>query len=1562
MTRSLTHIIKGILWGMLIMSSIVAFAERNTNTKEAGLSLSQLEAYSDQEMYNWLLEEEYHQLLLLDPDTIPYDTTESKFRYWDKLGHWFEAYGYTQSGFMEEEMIDFKRAAFTNVYLEPLIDHKHWMFWVTNKITRAGNLQKTAPYVILQPEFVPADDEFSSYGLRITLKGSPEVQGQLAAIQTAVNANLQNASAVSPAAFESVLKTAASDALNRLASALGTSLAPPIVIGYEDGILLDGDVVQTYDGLDDNFRFQSLDNQLQPLDDSRVSWQNASKNGSYASTSMTGVNRKEVSVSYRGYTSIITIVKRGDLLDLRSIVKDQIIAVMRPRKEKYQDTLRVDQQNLATLDANLIEQLGLIEKGNLPLVADASIAPEPVFDEPVTLTDSSTFLNGEGSEVRREGFKMLRRKKGLEERVRKRINVIAFADLIVDNPDQLDDLADAVIRNSGRVLAQILFDNSTSGQDERVRNIIVDFLNANIEQLANSSSVAVTAVPVQLPVVEVTERPTFDLSVSRVYMNPLIPMTAQEKTDFITEMDTYLATLDEKVFVNVRYSQDVSTASYQSRASSGRPVGLPDDYKYINLDYVNIPGSVKFQVVGETPLPGGPGTPPTTGGAGNVLGALVYGYTGDESQPSTADLITERLRNLQEETGYEYLAILHCESCDNTPEDLSLPVQPDIRPLYDLGWDQELKITYQIPNTGGNQDIVGDKFEYVKKGSRACMLLYFRTMEQGYALETHLEATEPGTDHLIPQRPQLTVFDANNQFSQIDCDHKMGAWGRAICPTDQVEGVPFLPVLTDEYFDNLLTQVESCLNEREGGYANRISNFTSGRLALNDQQFIYDLYDGQKRIGERHNTKAHLIITDSYSSTGQMESAASYQAVEGEVVIWLHQNREGLWEYKSNIPEPAQEFFNIPDPEEPSKPWYSMDNLLGFLSERAADLDAVATAVYETMDWLGKGVRQAKIPAYVWNCNDPSYDSRYSEAYYYVTYPLNVVKNVLRDQMLASIDQSQMDPAWSKCIEDFRNGSVDFAFQAGLYNGLIEVVGSIFDLGKLVSGLASSKGREEFGKFFDQLERFQKEDGQGNIECSGSWCAIKTGFAEQFDPSKCCQFAELIGEIVGPIVISFINPEALAAVAETTAGRVLLQTIKLFNWIDKAGDPFQYLGRGLRYVGNGVSYIRSGTGKLLIRIENELIKAKILTESGIIEISRKFDEVTVLATENGTMQIRQGLDETLPAYRVVSGELEAIATTLTSKGARLAKIAKLSDVVDDLGALLNRVDKLGLRDADLNSLLDDLIANNTFRNDIARLNLTDGLIDKIGQSYKILKDGNRSTLRKSVETLESLAKVLDNTKAQSVFSDELNAIMTKFAKEAHTKSFFGKMSFKAHMDLLLDQINKYEGVAGFNKSIRDAMNNPNTNVQDGFWHSMADMKNRNLPKERIKKVDMEFDGEDLPCVNCKFDVELYSGSSGSLKYIEYKSYLDASKISKPQFLNYLSSIRSLDELKYVFNSKKLSIDQARAGVKTFVKENELTILENMPTGIRSQLNVAESAFELTESQIQAIANKITTVF
>lgn len=147
------------------------------------------------------------------------------------------------------------------------------------------------------------------------------------------------------------------------------------------------------------------------------------------------------------------------------------------------------------------------------------------------------------------------------------------------------------------------------------------------------------------------------------------------------------------------------------------------------------------------------------------------------------------------------------------------------------------------------------------------------------------------------------------------------------------------------------------------------------------------------------------------------------------------------------------------------------------------------------------------------------------------------------------------------------------------------------------------------------------------------------------------------------------------------------------------------------------------------------------------------------------------------------------------------------------------------------------------------------------------------------------------------------------------------------MDKLKTITNRYEGVEGFNRSLRDALNNPAPAVQDGLWHMITDLEKRNIAKTKIKAFDLEFDGDDLPCINCRFDVELITQNTDELKFIEYKSYKNAENISKKQFLNYIAKIDDIKQLQYVFNKNKLSLNEAKNGMKKFFDENAKEIFE-----------------------------------
>jgi len=133
--------------------------------------------------------------------------------------------------------------------------------------------------------------------------------------------------------------------------------------------------------------------------------------------------------------------------------------------------------------------------------------------------------------------------------------------------------------------------------------------------------------------------------------------------------------------------------------------------------------------------------------------------------------------------------------------------------------------------------------------------------------------------------------------------------------------------------------------------------------------------------------------------------------------------------------------------------------------------------------------------------------------------------------------------------------------------------------------------------------------------------------------------------------------------------------------------------------------------------------------------------------------------------------------------------------------------------------------------------------------------------------------------------------------------------------------NKFDGFGDMNEMVK-AMTNGNESVQDGLQYTLTQMNK--LDPSVVERFDMKFATDGIECANCRFDVELVQKQTGGLKFLEYKSYADASGIQLSQFKSYLQSINSLDELNYVFNALKLSIGEAKAGMKIFFTKGSNT--------------------------------------
>ena len=116
-------------------------------------------------------------------------------------------------------------------------------------------------------------------------------------------------------------------------------------------------------------------------------------------------------------------------------------------------------------------------------------------------------------------------------------------------------------------------------------------------------------------------------------------------------------------------------------------------------------------------------------------------------------------------------------------------------------------------------------------------------------------------------------------------------------------------------------------------------------------------------------------------------------------------------------------------------------------------------------------------------------------------------------------------------------------------------------------------------------------------------------------------------------------------------------------------------------------------------------------------------------------------------------------------------------------------------------------------------------------------------------------------------------------------------------------------------------------------------------------MDLRF--EDLPsdidlCVNCRYDIKFKTNAvgNGTPLFAEFKSYArstwnniatDTKFFS--QFKNYISSVNKIDDLAYIINTNKASIDEVKTAFKDFFTNNKTEVFEAMTPDLRASLKL-----------------------
>jgi hypothetical protein len=490
---------------------------------------------------------------------------------------------------LSAHIAEFKAATFVNVYPLGLVNHPEWLFRKLNDISKAQYSTLNAPHVMVEVQFTPADN-FTGYLVTLVFKGNDPLKDEwirLANQQAGISLAAQKFA--SPLQAKDKVNAAIVAGLDALKASIGNTFVPNLAIRCNDEMFLNNQVIELWQRADSTgVVLQAVTGEGTPIT-SLLTWTGARKREGQSAVFLP-TQAGDVPVSVQRGTEKITVRMRVKefSIDLNQLLKKLIVeALSQKRQQAATRLLELRQDSVANAVAirNLLAQ---IEQGNFPMEATGNTL-FPVFTNPVTLTDSSAFRDA--SLPRTANLRELKKRQRLHHNIRRNLNVEALADLLVNNPSQLDSLLNQLVRSSGQLIARLIVGKDRQGQENVARDIVVDYVNEHLKQLTD---VLPQEAEKPLPTPARTGTTAAFNANQWVYANPLLPIN--NLSNFINNLADSARKRNTYVFIH--YSQDVSTDAYLLRAPQAVPRGLPPGARFVTVTLVNIPGSVNYMLLG----------------------------------------------------------------------------------------------------------------------------------------------------------------------------------------------------------------------------------------------------------------------------------------------------------------------------------------------------------------------------------------------------------------------------------------------------------------------------------------------------------------------------------------------------------------------------------------------------------------------------------------------------------------------------------------------------------------------------------------------------------------------------------------------------------------------------------------------------------------------------------------------------------------------------------------------------------------------------------------------------
>ncbi|MFM9836899.1 MAG: hypothetical protein ACKVOQ_01475 [Cyclobacteriaceae bacterium] len=491
----------------------------------------------------------------------------------------------------------FRKATFVNVYPKGLLNGDEWILKKLNEISDAQYSTLNPPNLTLEVWFTP-DATASSYTVAALFKTTEDkLRAAVAAANPALSSALLGKTYTQPRLAKADVNTAIFAALDALQTAIGSTFEPDIAIRYNDVMYLNNQTIEVWQKANEGITLQAVDNNNVLLTGA-LAWTNVVGTGNTVKFPIGKVGLERITLKKGTDPPISLLVKVKEFtIDLNSLLKKLLTEALSAKKKKATDTLAVLRQDSTVNARNIGELITELEKNNFPL-ENTGASLTPLFASPVTLrAESDTLVFKDAASNHAKSFAEIRKRKRIHKTMRHSINVAAVADLIVKDQSRMNTLLDDLVKNSGELIANLILGKDSKGQEDIAKSIVVDYLNKNLERLTGESSNDTQAdPPLPLPPPAPPAAAPAFVATKYLYISPQVQFAGKDA--FVKQLEDSLKKRKTPLYVFINYSQDVSTEAYLARAKGARPKGLPQDAKFVTFTLINIPGSVKSQVLG----------------------------------------------------------------------------------------------------------------------------------------------------------------------------------------------------------------------------------------------------------------------------------------------------------------------------------------------------------------------------------------------------------------------------------------------------------------------------------------------------------------------------------------------------------------------------------------------------------------------------------------------------------------------------------------------------------------------------------------------------------------------------------------------------------------------------------------------------------------------------------------------------------------------------------------------------------------------------------------------------